>query len=98
MMNGPINDMSLDRGSTVPGHNMNIEVRCYSGYTYAEEPRSFVWQDRELRVESIERAWQEPGRRLFRVVTHNGELFELCYNEADERWCAVELTTFQESS
>jgi hypothetical protein len=73
------------------GQNMEIKVKCYSGYIYAEEPRSFVWQEKELDIKSVEKAWQEPGKRLFRVVTEDGKLFELCYNEADDRWSAVEL-------
>jgi len=72
--------------------NMDTKVKCYSGYVYAEEPRSFVWQGRELGIESVEEAWQEPGQRLFKVVTHDGSLFELCYNEAADRWSVVELT------
>jgi len=71
----------------------NLKVNCYSGYVYAEEPRSFIWQDKELRIKSVENAWQEPGRRLFRVVTEDGKLFKLCYNEADDQWSAVELTS-----
>jgi hypothetical protein len=70
---------------------MEIKVNCYSGYVYAEEPRSFVWQEKELGIKSIEKAWQEPGKRLFRVVTEDSKLFELCYNEAADRWSAVEL-------
>ncbi len=70
---------------------MDISVKCYSGYVYAEEPRFFVWQESELAVDSVERAWQEPGRRLFRVVTPDGRLFELCYNEASDRWSGAEL-------
>jgi len=66
-------------------------VKCYSGHVYAEEPQSFGWQGKELRIKSIEKAWQEPGKRLFRVVTENGKLFELCYNEATDQWSAVEL-------
>ena len=72
--------------------NMEISVKCYSGYVYAEEPRSFVWQERELKIKSIEKAWQEPGKKLFRVVTEDGILFELCYNETNDQWTAVELT------
>ncbi len=34
----------------------NLEVTCYSGHVYAEEPRSFVWQGKELRIKSIENA------------------------------------------
>ena len=70
---------------------MEISVKCYSGYLYAEEPRSLVWEESELDIESVEEAWQEPGKRLFRVVTHDGRLFELCYNEATDRWSAIEL-------
>jgi len=51
-----------------------------------------VWQERQLRVESLEKAWQEPGKRLFKVIAEDGRLFELCYNEADNEWSAVELT------
>ena len=71
--------------------NMEIKVKCYSGYVYAEEPRSFVWQEKELRIKAIEKAWQEPSKRLFRVVTEDGNLFELCYNEKSDYWSAVEL-------
>jgi hypothetical protein len=72
---------------------MQIEVKCYSGYLYAEEPRSFVWEQNEYGIKSIEKAWQEPGSRLFRVVTEDGRIFELCYNQAFDRWSAVELTS-----
>jgi hypothetical protein len=70
---------------------VEASVRCYSGYLYAQQPRSFVWQQSELEVESVQAAWQEPGKRLFRVVTHDGRLFELCYNEPTDRWSAIEL-------
>lgn len=70
---------------------METEVKCYSGHIYPEEPHSFAWQGEELRAKSIEKAWQEPGRRLFRVVTENGRLFELCYNETTDKWCATEF-------
>jgi len=68
-----------------------LQVKCYSGYTYVQEPRSFTWQGEENRVEKIEKAWQEPCKRLFRVITDRGKTFELCYNEAAEQWSAIEL-------
>jgi hypothetical protein len=71
---------------------MDVKVKCYSGYLYAEEPLSFVWQESELGIKSVQEAWQEPAKRLFRVVTQDGRLFELCYNEATDQWSAVELT------
>jgi len=70
---------------------MEIKVKCYSGYIYAEEPRSFIWQEEELRIKSVEKAWQEPAKRLFRVFIEDGKPFRLCYNEADDQWSAVEL-------
>lgn len=70
---------------------MDTEVKCYSGYLYAQEPRSFVWQGKELRIQSVERVWQEPGQRLFKVVDEDGNVFELCYNETADRWSAIAL-------
>jgi hypothetical protein len=70
---------------------MDVKVKCYSGYLYAGEPRSFVWQESELQIESVENARQEPGKRLFRVVTRDGRLFELCYNQATDRWAVAKL-------
>jgi hypothetical protein len=68
-----------------------VQVKCYSSYTYAQEPRSFTWQEKNNRVEGIERAWQEPGKRLFEVITEDGKSFELCYHETNGQWSATEL-------
>jgi hypothetical protein len=57
---------------------VEVNVKCYSGYVYAEEPRSFVWQDSELEIEAVEEAWQEPGKRLFRVVIPDGPRSSWC--------------------
>ncbi len=67
----------------------NLIVKCYSGHIYAEEPRSFQWEGVDYEVEEIERAWQEPGERLFLVKTKDNKLFQLCYNEAEERWSLI---------
>jgi len=69
-----------------------VQAKCYSGYIYAQEPQSFIWQEKEKRIKSIEKAWQEPGKRLFKAVTEDGKLFELCYNETYDQWSAIELT------
>ena len=71
--------------------SLDVNVECYSGHIYAVEPRSFIWEDEELRIESVKKAWQEPGRRVFRVITEGRRLFELCYNEQTDRWSAAEL-------
>lgn len=69
----------------------NLEVRCYSGHTYAERPESFRWQGVEYRVREIEKAWQEPGKRCFQVRVGDNKRFMLCYNEAEGRWSLTEL-------
>ena len=68
-----------------------VQVECYSGYTYAQEPRSFSWQGEINTIESIEKAWQELGKRLFNVTTANSKSFNLCYNEMTDEWSAIEL-------
>ena len=69
----------------------NLKVNCYSGHTYAEEPRSFLWEGIEYEVEEIERAWVEPGERHFQVRTRDNKLFKLCYNEIKGEWSLTEL-------
>ena len=69
----------------------NLKVNCYSGYTYAEEPRSFEWEGMEYEVAEIEKAWVGPGERHFRVKTKDNKLFQLCYNETKQQWSLTEL-------
>ena len=69
----------------------NLKVNCYSGHTYAEEPRSFLWEGIEYEVQEIEKAWQEPGEKHFRVHTKDNKLFQLCYNETEKQWSLIEL-------
>ena len=69
----------------------NLKVNCYSGHTYAEEPRSFLWEGIEYEVEKIEKAWQEPGEKYFRVRAKDNKLFQLCYNETEKQWSLIEV-------
>ncbi len=69
----------------------NLKVSCYSGHTYAEEPRSFLWQGVEYEVKEIEKKWLEPGERYFQVRTGDNKLFELCYNDTTREWSLSEL-------
>jgi len=68
-----------------------VQVTCYSGHTYAERPKSFLWEGREHRVKMVEKEWQEPGERHFRIRTEDDRMFELCYYESRDEWSAVEL-------
>jgi len=63
-----------------------VQVKCYSGLTYAERPKSFLWKNKQLKIASIENEWLEPGKKFFRVVTEDEKVFELCYNEAQDKW------------
>ena len=69
----------------------NLIVKCYSGHIYAEEPRSFQREGVDYEVKEIERAWQEPGERHFLAKMRDNKLFQLCYNEAEERWSLTEV-------
>ncbi len=69
----------------------NPSVRCYSGHTYAQEPRTFTWQGVEYEVKGIEKAWQEPEERHFLVETGGHKRFQLCYNETTKRWSVIEV-------
>ena len=71
--------------------NSSLKVNCYSGHTYAERPKSFLWEGVNYEVEEIEKSWLEPGERHFRVRTTDNRLFHLYYNEAEGEWSGVEV-------
>jgi hypothetical protein len=62
-----------------------VQVRCYSGLTYAGRPQSFTWHDEAVAVEEILSQWREPAGPVFRVRTDQGE-FVLIYDEHNDRW------------
>jgi len=66
-------------------------VKCYSGHAFAQRPISFLWQGREYNVSEVEREWQEPGKKFFKVRTEDEEIFELCYNHSQDEWLIIEL-------
>ena len=68
-----------------------VKVVCYSGHTYAERPVLLIWEGFEHKVKQIEKEWQEPGARLFKVRIEDGRLFILSYNERGDEWSAFEL-------
>ncbi len=61
-------------------------MECYSGYTYAQRPRAFVWQGRRCSVSRTERQWRTPDGPAFRVHTADGRRFTLTYDEAADEW------------
>ncbi len=71
---------------------MDLTVECYSGYTYAQEPRAFVWQGQRHIVQKVERFWRTPQGPGFRVRTEDGRLFELTYDEQADIWSLIRLS------
>ena len=70
----------------MPRPRAEFRVECYSGHTYAQEPRAFVWQGRRCQVTRVERRWRAPEGPAFCVQVQSGDSFELWYNERADRW------------
>jgi hypothetical protein len=69
---------------------MELMVECYSGHTYAQEPRAFVWHGQRHVVQAVERAWRAPEGPHFLVCTEEGDFFDLAYDEAKGVWSVRE--------
>ncbi|MBE0481349.1 MAG: hypothetical protein IBX68_10260 [Dehalococcoidia bacterium] len=65
---------------------LDVDVKCYSGHSYAERPLSFTLGGREYAIKAIEKEWREPGEKHFRVVIITDLSLELCYYEESGRW------------
>jgi len=63
-----------------------VHVECYSGHTYAQEPRVVVWRGFRAVVSSIENAWRTPDGPVFRVRLEHGAVIDLQYLEASDEW------------
>ncbi len=61
-------------------------VECYSGHTYAQEPRVVVWRGRRFAVVQIEQRWRAPEGPAFLVETEADARFKLCYREREDAW------------
>ena len=65
-------------------------VECYSGHTYAQEPRALMWQGRYFVIDHVKARWRTPEGPAFSVETGTGKRFELYYDESDDRWTIEE--------
>jgi hypothetical protein len=63
-----------------------IGVECYSGHTYAQEPRVVIWQGHRHAVAQVVARWRTPEGPTFQVRTETGEWFQLHYLESDDQW------------
>ena len=62
-----------------------LKVICYSGHTYAEEPRAFILDGREHSVERVVARWKAPNGPSFCVLSDLGPVI-LAYDENADRW------------
>jgi hypothetical protein len=65
---------------------IRTQVECHSGYTYAQRPKSLVWEGERLTIMEIQGEWQTPEGRRFQVVTEEEGVFELNYSEKEDFW------------
>jgi hypothetical protein len=61
-------------------------VECHSGHEYAERPVSFYWEGQRVEIEEIVARWRVPEGKRFRVLTTDGQIFELFYGELYDEW------------
>ena len=72
---------------------MELIVECYSGHTYAQEPRAFTWRGRRYAVQVVERVWRTQEGPHFLVRVEEGGTYELAYDEAEDMWSVRERLT-----
>lgn len=70
-----------------------LAVECYSGHTFAQEPRAVIWQGCRYPIVLVEQRWRTPEGPSFRVRAEAGELFELSYLELEDRWAILALSS-----
>jgi hypothetical protein len=74
--------------------SISIHVECYSGYTYAQEPRAFLWHGERYQVERIINRWRTPQGPGFRVEISrisdsdppSSRVVNLAYLEDEGQW------------
>jgi hypothetical protein len=67
-------------------------VACYAGARYPERPRAFLWQERWLVVEQVEREWRTQTGLMFRVSTADNRRFTLTYDASTDVWSIQPVT------
>ena len=63
-----------------------VSVVCYSGHTYAQEPRAFDFGSGRRMVTTLRKRWREPSGPCFKVLADDGLIYVLAYDEAADRW------------
>lgn len=65
-----------------------VQVKCYSGSTYAERPRQVAWQGDWREVIEVRRRWRTPAGPGFQVILDDETTLNLQYDEQSDRWSA----------
>lgn len=73
-------------------------VECYSGHTYAQEPRAFWLEGRRRIVTRVRRRWREPRGPCFEVVADDARDYVLAYHEATDCWLVSAKADCSEST
>ncbi len=71
-----------------------IRVECYSGHTYAQEPRAIEWEDLRYPVERVVKRWRTPAGPCFRaeivgisnLKSPIPRFVDLTYLESTDQW------------
>ena len=63
-----------------------VHVECYSGHTYAQEPRAIVWRGFHAVIAHVEHAWRTLDGPAFRVRLAGDAVVELQYVESSDTW------------
>jgi hypothetical protein len=74
---------------------MTIEslVECRSEVEYPQRPLAFSWQGQRLTVQKIIAEKRTPDHKVFRVLTPEGEVFELAYSPDLDQWTIHPIST-----
>ena len=74
--------------------NVPVQVECYSGHTYAQEPRAFEWRGERYEVVRVVKRWRTPTGPAFRVESTAipntqspiSKQVDLFYQEIEDIW------------
>lgn len=62
------------------------QVECYSGHTYAQEPRAVILHGHRYPVSAVLQRWRTPRGPAFSVEIETGERLEVHYAELEDTW------------
>ncbi len=63
-----------------------VQVECYSGHTYAQEPRVVIWKGFRAEVAHVESTWRTPIGPAFHICLDDGAAFQLQFDESNDHW------------